>query len=293
MSALIEINNSSKELLSEMHVQNNQITCSSLDIANHFEKEHKDVLRSIRNLDCPAEFTERNFALSEFKDPTGRKLPCYEITRDGFSFLCMGFTGKKAAVWKVAYINAFNEMEARLLNNRPKTPLEIRAGHIDQIGKLVDQIVALPPFSFDAARSIELMILQESREALNAGSDRLLLEDKNKALREMGIEPGKKSEHPSVSIFWEHQKNIGLFERNLSKEHGLLILSIADYYTALEELSLEPVLTRKELEEALEHSVDTPYLGSRYHTKAKGDCWYFAYPVNGSGWINQQLSTNH
>ena len=136
------------------------------------------------------------------------------------------------------------------------------------------------------------MILQESREALNAGSDRLLLEDRSKALEEMGIAPGQKAEHPNVALFWEHQQAIGLFDRNHSKEKGLLILSIKDYYQALDDLKLEPVLNRKELEEALEHSIDFPYLGRRYHTQAKTDCWYFGYPVNGSGWLNQQLSVH-
>lgn len=293
MSALIEINNTTQELVTELSFKNDHITCSSLDVARHFDKEHRNVTRAIKNLECSEGFNALNFEHVKYKDNKGESRDAYEITRDGFAFLCMGFTGKKAAAWKEAYINAFNEMEARLLNNRPKTPLEIRAGHIAQIGKLVDQITALPPFSFDAARAIELMILQEGREALNAGSDRLLLEDKNKALREMGIESARKAEHPSVAIFWEHQKSIGLFGRNLSKEHGLLILSIADYYTALEELKLEPVLTQRELEEALQHSSDIPYLGRRYHIKAKTDCWYFGYPVNGSGWINEQLNTSH
>ena len=91
-----------------------QITTTSLQIAEHFGKRHADVIRAIRKLDCPTEFTERNFALSEFTDSTGRKLPCYHITKDGFVFLAMGFTGKEASQWKVAYITAFNKMEADL-----------------------------------------------------------------------------------------------------------------------------------------------------------------------------------
>ncbi|MGI9701007.1 Rha family transcriptional regulator [Pseudomonas aeruginosa] len=37
------------------------------------------------------------------------------MTRDGFTFLCMGFTGEEAARWKEAYINAFNKMEQALI----------------------------------------------------------------------------------------------------------------------------------------------------------------------------------
>ena len=36
------------------------------------------------------------------------------MNRDGFALLTMGFTGKQALQWKIKYINAFNEMEAKL-----------------------------------------------------------------------------------------------------------------------------------------------------------------------------------
>lgn len=90
------------------------VLTTSLVIAEKFNKKHCDVLRSIRSLECSVEFTERNFALSSYTDSTGRNLPMYNITRDGFSFLAMGFTGKEAAQWKEKFITAFNQMEARL-----------------------------------------------------------------------------------------------------------------------------------------------------------------------------------
>lgn len=43
-----------------------------------------------------------------------REFPAYRLTRDGFSFLAMGFTGKKAAAWKEKFLMAFNAMERRL-----------------------------------------------------------------------------------------------------------------------------------------------------------------------------------
>lgn len=95
-------------------VENGEVTTTSLQIAEHFGKRHADVLRAINKLECSVDFTERNFALSEFTDSTGRKLPAYRITRDGFVFLAMGFTGKEAAQWKEAYITAFNKMERDL-----------------------------------------------------------------------------------------------------------------------------------------------------------------------------------
>ncbi|EBP7484857.1 hypothetical protein AHN03_08020 [Salmonella enterica subsp. enterica] len=92
-----------------------KVVTSSLAVASYFGKQHKNVIQKIASLECSAEFTELNFQLSEYIDASGRKLPCYQITRDGFAFLAMGFTGKRAAQFKEAYINAFNQMEKRCI----------------------------------------------------------------------------------------------------------------------------------------------------------------------------------
>lgn len=88
-----------------------QPTTTSLDVAAHFGKLHKDVLKRIANLDCSPEFTRRNFAPCTRPGSNNKPEPYYRMTRDGFTFLCMGFTGKEAAKWKEAYINAFNQLE--------------------------------------------------------------------------------------------------------------------------------------------------------------------------------------
>lgn len=98
----------------DLVVVDGQITTTSLQIAEHFGKRHKNVMQAIANLECSPEFTGLNFQPSEYTDATGRKLPCYRITRDGFVFLAMGFTGKEAAQWKEAYITAFNKLEAEV-----------------------------------------------------------------------------------------------------------------------------------------------------------------------------------
>jgi len=95
----------------EITVINGQAVTSSLAVADYFTKRHDDALKKIRALECTPEFTARNFAVSEYTDASGRKLPCYQITRDGFAFLAMGFTGKRAAQFKESYITAFNQME--------------------------------------------------------------------------------------------------------------------------------------------------------------------------------------
>lgn len=104
----------------EIAIVDGQAVTSSLAVADFFSKRHDDVLKKIRILDCSPEFCARNFAETSIlvRQPNGgtRKLPCYQITRDGFAFLAMGFTGKRAAQFKEAYINAFNQMEKQLSN---------------------------------------------------------------------------------------------------------------------------------------------------------------------------------
>lgn len=90
--------------------------CNSVDVARHFGKAHKDVLRSIDGLIAQVgeDFNRRNFTPIEYLDERGRKQRCFELTRDAFSLLVMGFTGTPALKWKVSYIQAFNRMEQEL-----------------------------------------------------------------------------------------------------------------------------------------------------------------------------------
>ncbi|EAJ8889740.1 hypothetical protein BU972_08145 [Campylobacter coli] len=99
----------------ELEVVDNAVYTTSLSVAEVFNKNHKNIIRKINEF--PKDnFTKLNFELSKYIDSTGRILPCYKITRDGFSLLVMGFTGEKAYKWKILFIKAFNEMEKRLRN---------------------------------------------------------------------------------------------------------------------------------------------------------------------------------
>lgn len=93
-----------------------QVWTTSIVVAQHFGKNHRDVLRAIQNTieDLPEDFHQRNFALVEYRDAKGELRPMYRMTRDGFSLIAMSFTGKKALAWKVAYIKTFNAMEQAL-----------------------------------------------------------------------------------------------------------------------------------------------------------------------------------
>lgn len=88
--------------------------CTSLDVAETFGKEHKHVLRDIRELGCSEEFNRSNFGPIYYTDSMNRKQEAVVMTRDGFTLLVMGYTGGLAMKFKEAYIKQFNAMEAAL-----------------------------------------------------------------------------------------------------------------------------------------------------------------------------------
>ncbi len=88
--------------------------CTSLDVAETFGKEHKNVLKDIRNLNCSDEFRWLNFEQSSYMNAQNHEQPMYYMTRDGFTILAMGYTGELAMKFKETYIKQFNAMEATL-----------------------------------------------------------------------------------------------------------------------------------------------------------------------------------
>lgn len=97
----------------------NTLKTKSLMVAETFGKQHKNVLAKVESLDCSEEFNRLNFKLCYENNElqNGKPQKYYEMTKDGFVFLVMSFTGKKAAQIKEAYINAFNWMAEKLLSN--------------------------------------------------------------------------------------------------------------------------------------------------------------------------------
>ncbi|EAH5628206.1 phage antirepressor Ant [Campylobacter coli] len=101
--------------MENLEVIDNIIFTNSLFVAKVFNKNHAHILRAIENLPQD-EFNALNFNAVSYKASNGKINPCYNLTRDAFSLLVMGFTGQKAYKWKILFIKAFNEMEKRLRN---------------------------------------------------------------------------------------------------------------------------------------------------------------------------------
>lgn len=109
-----------------------EVFANSRDVAASFGKQHRNVLQAIDNLLRQHDNLRlRNFQQSQITvaTPTGgaREHRTFDMNRDGFTLLVMGFTGKRALDWKLRYIDAFNAMEAELRNRAPREDDMLRA----------------------------------------------------------------------------------------------------------------------------------------------------------------------
>ncbi len=136
--------------------KNGKILASSLEVAEKFGKRHDSVLRDIDSLisDSTKVWSEM-FIETTYVNSRGKSYRCFDMNRDGFSLLCMGFNGKKALEWKLKYIDAFNEMEERLKSGNylseeerlklqlfSKDPLEVASAHNKLVELEVDKATA-------------------------------------------------------------------------------------------------------------------------------------------------------
>ncbi|ECC2259929.1 Rha family transcriptional regulator [Campylobacter coli] len=156
----------------QFDTQDNQIFCTSLDVAKVFGKQHKDILEIIRSKIRNKEiqnFNGRNFSPVKYRDAKGEMRPAYQLTKDGFSFIAMGLTGRKADKFKIAFINAFNEME-KLLQKEIKSPnkyltdlMELIYPNLPQNDYKVSVIITDNPYSKEAKNVFSLNYLVDNR----------------------------------------------------------------------------------------------------------------------------------
>lgn len=157
-------------------VQKDQAQTNSLLVAEKFGKEHRNVMRDVRNLLCAqnraqTEIQQLNsmFIVSEYETPLNngtssvRKDEMYIMNRDGFTLLVMGFTGEKALRFKLEYIAAFNRMEKQL--KQPLLP-DVQMQHLQEIISLKDEIIRDKDRII--AQSERILAQNEQINALNA-----------------------------------------------------------------------------------------------------------------------------
>ena len=119
-----------------------QVVTTSLKVAEIFEKEHRDVMKSIRNLTAQNFAVKKMFVEDRYLNSRNQQQPMYYMNRDGFTLLAMGFTGSKAMEFKLKYIEAFNKMEQIVRQELPQTPeekLELTMQVTSRLNKRVDK----------------------------------------------------------------------------------------------------------------------------------------------------------
>lgn len=100
-------------------MRDRQAVTTSLQVAENFEKNHQHVMESIRKLTVENSTVKNMFVKGFYINKRRQEQPMYYMNRDGFSLLAMGFTGKKALQFKLKYIDAFNQMEKQLQQQKP------------------------------------------------------------------------------------------------------------------------------------------------------------------------------
>ncbi|MCP1290954.1 Rha family transcriptional regulator [Chromobacterium sp. S0633] len=144
-------------------VHNNELRTTSLKVADAFGRLHKNIIQRIESLDCSKEFASANFSahvqLIEIGRGAKRESKYYEMTKDGFMFLVMGFTGAQAARIKEAYINAFNWMAKQLFG--PVAGSGLKNGDVAVSARGLESLrLTLNDFRASALRVSETMISQ-------------------------------------------------------------------------------------------------------------------------------------
>lgn len=165
-----------------LSTRNKEPVVSSRQIAESFDKNHRDVLRAVDNLKEDV----RNFAQMFFEttapDSYGREQRAYLMNRDGFTLLAMGFTGKAALEWKLKYIAAFNEMEKKLTEQPQLTRSQLLATALiaahEELEEKDKQIAELTPKGIFA-------------DAVSASSQSILVGEMAKLLSQNGIQMGQ------------------------------------------------------------------------------------------------------
>lgn len=165
-----------------LSMQNGEPVVSSRQIAENFDKNHRDVLRAVDNLKEDV----RNFAQMFFEstepDSYGREQRAYLMNRDGFTLLAMGFTGKAALEWKLKYIAAFNEMEKKLTEQPQLTRSQLLATAL---------IAAHEELEEKDKRIAELTPKGVFADAVSASSQSILVGEMAKLLSQNGIQMGQ------------------------------------------------------------------------------------------------------
>ena len=217
-------------------IQDQQVKTTSLKVAEVFAKQHKDVLRKIESLDCSPEFTSAHFCAHvqtiEIGNGATRESKYYEMTKDGFMFLVMGFTGAAAAKIKEAYINTFNQMAAMLYNLHGNN-------ECIHIGAVVQLKSGGPIYTVSQIHHDNNGFMQNAE---------VLWHNKGNLCRDvlpiacLSLETKNIIDSKMLNDFWASVNSYGLHRLNHSRNPNILALNISQIYQCIEGLPMKSQL---------------------------------------------------
>ena len=217
-------------------IQDQQVKTTSLKVAELFNKQHKDVLRKIESLDCSPEFTSAHFCAHvqtiEIGNGATRESKYYEMTKDGFMFLVMGFTGAAAAKIKEAYINTFNQMAAMLYNLHGNN-------ECIHIGAVVQLKSGGPIYTVSQIHHDNNGFMQNAE---------VLWHNKGNLCRDilpiacLSLETKNIIDSKMLNDFWASVNSYGMHKLNHSRNPNILAFNISQIYQCIDGLPMKSQL---------------------------------------------------
>lgn len=217
-------------------IQDQQVKTTSLKVAELFGKQHKNVIQKIENLDCSPEFTSANFSAHvqtiEIGNGATRESKYYEMTKDGFMFLVMGFTGAAAAKIKEAYINTFNQMAAMLYNLHDNN-------ECIHIGAVVQLKSGGPIYTVSQIHHDNNGFMQNAE---------VLWHNKGNLCRDilpiacLSLETKNIIDSKMLNDFWASVNSYGMHKLNHSRNPNILAFNISQIYQCIDGLPMKSQL---------------------------------------------------
>ena len=217
-------------------IQDQQVKTTSLKVAEIFAKQHKNVIQKIESLDCSPEFTSAHFCAHvqtiEIGNGATRESKYYEMTKDGFMFLVMGFTGAAAAKIKEAYINTFNQMAAMLYNLHGNN-------ECIHIGAVVQLKSGGPIYTVSQIHHDNNGFMQNAE---------VLWHNKGNLCRDvlpiacLSLETKNIIDSKMLNDFWASVNSYGMHKLNHSRNPNILAFNISQIYQCIDGLPMKSQL---------------------------------------------------
>lgn len=254
-------------------IQEDLVKTSSLKVAEIFGKQHKDILRKIENLDCSPTFSSAHFCAHDQTIDIGkgatRESKYYEMTKDGFIFLVMGFTGATAARIKEAYINTFNQMAAMLYNTQ---------GHHEHVhvGATVQLKAGGPIYTVSRIHYDTNGLMQDAEVMWHDRSAKLCREIIPVAC--LTLDTKNLIQNKTLDDFWRSVEDYGLSKLNHSRSDQILALNMTQIYQCIQGLPPKVQLSAVLMQSQNPHPIymQHNYAVSSVLTKKTQRCWIFS-----------------